>query len=385
MRIVFVGLNGVPYLGRACDPRLAAIANLLAEDAEVCILNRYSSLKKTTIKDIHLRYNVRMKEIIRQRNTGRIGTSLLFIFSLFMEPFALFRMRMESKIDYLHLYTGHYIDFVIYWLLSRLIGAKIVYEYVEYRLDKDKKRSLYHRWNSKLCDRYGAHLWDGCIAISNFLEQKAKKVNPHLPVIKVTPLCDFTIFETNNNGINTTEPYLMYCGHANYFEVIKIIIDAYHQSVIHQTKKLLLVLGGGEQQIDRVRNYAPDCIIKSRLPYTELIAHYKNAYALMIPLRNTIEDSARFPNKICEYTAAKGLIVTTNFGEIPYYFKDGDNAVVALDCTSEAIAAKFDEIELGKYDIESIKRKSEETGRAFFNTKAYQEVLLTFLRNIITA
>lgn len=383
MRIIFVGLCGVPHAGRACDPRLAAIASLLAKDADVSILNRYSSVQKMLVKDVTLSSDVVCKEIISPHNTGRLISVILFVVSVLIEPFILLQMRCKKRIDVLHVYSGHYVDFLIYYCISRLIGAKVVYEYVEYRLDKDKKRSLYHRWNSKLCDRYGAHLWDGCIAISNFLEQKAKEVNPHLPVIKVTPLCDSTIFEANHNDIDLKEPYVMFCGNASYFEVIKLIIDAYHMSAICQTKKLLLVLGGGERQINRVISYAPDCIIKSRLPYVELISYYKHAYALLIPLRNTIEDIARFPNKICEYTAARGLIVTTNFGEIPYYFKDEDNAIVTNDCTSEAIAGKLDEIESGMYDIESIRKRSKETGLSFFDIKAYQKVLPTFFHNIL--
>ena len=71
----------------------------------------------------------------------------------------------------------------------------------------------------------------------------------------------------------------------------------------------------------------------------------------MIPLKNTIEDIARFPNKISEYTAAHGLIVTTNFGEVPYYFKDGDNAIVANECSVSSISHKLDELVAGCYSM----------------------------------
>lgn len=384
MHIVFVGIGGVPHLGRACDPRLTAIANLLDKDAGICILNRYSSLRKRQVEDITLSPTVDCREIIRSRKTGKVMSAILFALSVFFEPFVLLLMEYKKHIDILHVYSGHYIDFLLYYCVSRLIGAKVVYEYVEYRLDKNKDRTLYHQWNSKLCDYYGAYLWDGCIAISNFLERKAKEVNPCLPIIKVTPLCDFTLFEMNHNSVNFKEPYLMFCGHASYFEVVKLIVDAYRQSVIYQTKRCLLILSGGEDQISRIKDYAPDCVIKSRLPYAELISYYKYAYALMIPLRNTLEDCARFPNKICEYTAAGGLIVTTNFGEIPYYFKDGDNAVVAQDCTSAAIAGKLDEIESGKYDIDRTKKRSKETGNSFFSIEAYQKVLPAFFQSLLT-
>ena len=64
MNIVFVGLQGVPYFGRACDPRLANTANLLAVDGDVAIVNRYSSLMHKTMEGIKLAENVKQVEVL---------------------------------------------------------------------------------------------------------------------------------------------------------------------------------------------------------------------------------------------------------------------------------------------------------------------------------
>lgn len=382
MNIVFVGLQGVPYFGRACDPRLANTANVLAENADVAIVNRYSSLKHKTMPGIKLADNVICVEILKRRNTSSISTILLFVLSILCEPFSLWKIHREKKIDFLHIYSGHYFDFVLYWIFARLIGAKTVYEYVEYRTEKLERPNLYHRINNRLCDFHGAKLWDACIAISNFLEQKAKEVNPQLPVIKVTPLCDFELFEANNKEIDVAGDYVMFCGHAGYFDVVKFIIDSYNTSRICKSKKLVLVLGGNEEQVQRVKNYEKNCIIKSRIPYDDLIALYKHAFALMIPLRDTIEDIARFPNKVCEYTAAHGLIVTTINGEMKYYFKNGENAIVANECTVSAIAKRLDEIEEGVYDINSIRENCYKTGVNNFSIDAYRSSIYIFLSDI---
>ncbi|MCI6804702.1 MAG: glycosyltransferase, partial [Prevotella sp.] len=242
--------------------------------------------------------------------------------------------------------------------------------------------NLYHRINNRLCDFHGAKIWDSCIAISNFLEQKAKEVRKDIPVIKVTPLCDFDLFAANNDEVDVKEPYLMFCGSAGYFDVVKFIIDSYNRSAIMNSKKLLLVLSGSETQLDRVREYEANAIIRTKLPYNMLVAYYKHAYGLMIPLRNTTEDIARFPNKVCEYTAAKGLIITTCYGEMPYYFKNGENAIVADDCTVEAIAKRLDEIEKGIYDIARIKENAYQTGMDNFSIHAYRHNLINFLEEL---
>lgn len=381
MNIVFVGLQGVPYFGRACDPRLANTANLLAEDGDVAIVNRYSSLKHKTMPGIKLAEEARCVEILKRRNTGGVSTILFFVLSIFCEPFVLWNIHREKKIDFLHIYSGHYFDFVIYRIIAKLIGAKIVYEYVEYRSGKPS-RGLYHKINNYLCDFHGAKLWDACIVISNFLKDKALMVNPKLPVIKVTPIGDFNLFESNKKNIDIEDEYIMFCGHAVYYDVVKLIIDSFRASQIRQTKKLLLVLGGSQSQVQRVKEYGKECIIKSKLPYDELIAFYKHAFALMIPLRNTIEDTARFPNKICEYTAAHGLIITTANGEMNYYFKNGDNAIVAEECSVPAIAQRLNEIEYGKYDLDKIRDNSYKTGIENFSIEAYREKIYNFLEEI---
>lgn len=378
MKIVFVGLSGVPYSGRACDSRLANIANLLSENATVEIFNRYSSQKKEALSGIKLSDKVVSVELIKSRMTKGLSTLLLYILSLLKEPFFIIKSHQKEKIDWLHLYTGHYIDFVVYRFISRIIGAKIVYEYVEYRSEKPAK-GIYHRVNNWLCDFHGAKIWDACIVISNYLSDRALQVNQNLPIIKVTPIGDFELFDSIGNDVDIAEEYIMFCGHAGYFDVVKLIIDSYCCSQIRHAMKLLLVLGGNEQQIDKVKEYYPDAIVKSKLSYQKLIAYYKHAYILMIPLRDSIEDIARFPNKICEYTAAHGFIVTTNNGEMKYYFKNGVNAIVADDCTVEAIAGRLDEIVNGVYDISSIKECSYNTGIKNFSKDYYRTILYQFL------
>lgn len=378
MKIVFVGLAGVPYLGRACDSRLANTANMLAENAEVAILNRYSSSNVKTLDGINLSDNILLKEVLKRRKTSGFFTALLFLVSIIIEPFIILRENNRRHIDWLHVYSGHYADFLFYYILARLIGAKVVYEYVEYRSEKPAK-GLYHRVNNWLCDFHGAKIWDACIVISNYLSDCARHVNKKLPVIKVTPIGDFDFFDRINKNIDISDEYIMFCGHAGYFDVVKLIIDSYRNSQIRHTKKLLLVLGGNDRQINKIREYYPDAIVKTKLPYEELIAYYKHAYALMIPLRDTIEDIARFPNKICEYTAAHGLIVTTNNGEMKYYFRNGVNAIVANDCTIESIAERLDEIDNGVYDISTIKSCSYKTGMENFSIDYYRTTLYQFL------
>ena len=104
--------------------------------------------------------------------------------------------------------------------------------------------------------------------------------------------------------------------------------------------------------------------------------------ALFIPLRNTVQDIARFPNKICEYAACSGVIVTTNYGEIPYYFKDKINAVIAEDFTAESIAKQLDWLYNNPSALPSIKKESYLLGRNVFDIISYRETMEKYINEI---
>ena len=125
----------------------------------------------------------------------------------------------------------------------------------------------------------------------------------------------------------------------------------------------------------------PDVIIKSDLPYNELIQHYKGASALLIPLRNTIRDIARFPNKVCEYCASESVVITTGYGEMVYLFKDGQNAFVANDFTVEEFSSALNRF--GKNnDQRQVGRESYQLGLKKFNIDSYVDETKQFIESL---
>lgn len=381
MNVIFVGLPGVPKRSRACDIRLTFFANLLVKRNAVTILNRYASSRSLKIKDTQLVEKVNVEEIIKPRNTGRFVTAILYILSVLYEPIKIIFLNKKHKIDVVHVYSGHYIDFLLYRIISRVIGAKVIYQYVEYRT-AFKPRGLYHKINSRLCDRYGMRLFDGVLPISNYLEEKAKEAAPQVPTLKIPPICDFGLFKNNNKTITQERPYLLFCASADYLEVIEFVVDSYRKSSISSNKDMVLVLSGNKERIEHLRKEWKDCKILTQLPYDELIAYFKHAYALFIPLRPQILDIARFPNKVCEYLASEGVIITTDVGEMSYYFKDGENAVVAKDFSIDSMLKCLNKLHNGEYDYKNIRLKGYATGKQLFDMESYAIKLQTFIRSL---
>jgi glycosyltransferase involved in cell wall biosynthesis len=174
----------------------------------------------------------------------------------------------------------------------------------------------------------------------------------------------------------------MFCGSAAYFEVVKIVVDAYNSSVISRQYSLVLIIAGNESQLKMVRDYAPNAVLMTKLPYEELVRAYNRAKVLLIPLRDSIKDISRFPNKVCEYAASKSVIVTTKYGEPAHFFEDKKSALIADDYSSTAIAEQLDWIATHPSEIESIVMAGYNVGLMNFELSAHKSRCKSFIESL---
>ena len=124
-------------------------------------------------------------------------------------------------------------------------------------------------------------------------------------------------------------------------------------------------------------------IVLTGLPYEDLVKLYLGAKALLIPLRNSTEDIARFPNKICEYTASRGLVITTNYGEVKNYFNDNYNALIADEFSVNSYSGKLNQLyEINDTQLEVMRNRSYEVCRKNFDIEVYKDELHSFLLKI---
>ena len=380
MNIVFVGIAGVFKQNRALDSRLRYFAQLLAMDNSITVINRYSSLLSLT-DPLNVPQGVDYYDIIKPRNSGHLSSKFLMLLSILIEPFVLLYINKKKRIDIIHIYTEHFYNILFYRLFSRIISTRIVCQYVEYS-SFFKHKNLFTKINCILYDKYMAKLSDGVIPISVFLNNKIKEVNPRARTLIVKPLCDFTYFE-HVSIKHLSKPYLLYCGSVAYYDAIELISKSFNNSLISEAKEMVFVLSGNKDKIELFKKNHPNYLVLSNLDYDELISYYKGAYALLIPLQNKITDIARFPNKVGEYLAAKGLVITTDVGEMSYLFKDGINAIMAHDFDTNQFATVLNKLETGEYNLELIIHNAYQLGLQQFDLKSYRTRLNEFLRALL--
>ena len=370
MNIYFVGLSDVPYKKRAIDIRLLSFAKLFNSlGNSVRIVNRLSSIDKC---DMYIPSEIDIKYVCKYRSR------LSFLLSIIKEPFFLLKENRKQKIDIIHVASGHYFDLLIYKSIAKITNSKLIYHYCEYR-SAFVNQNIYHRINGKLMNTKGPKLWDGAICISHFLEDKAKEYNGNIKTIIVPPICDFNDF-VNIKPHNSNKKYILFCGSVGFKDTIDLINDAYQKSKISCNHDLYFVLSGNDEKISLVKSKSNENTkFYKNLEYNQLISLFKGATALLIPLRNTVQDIARFPNKICEYVAANGLVVTTHNGEMPYYFIDKKSGLLAKKFEVESYKDSLDWLNDNVNNIDKIKEESYKNGFQYFNINSYKNKIDNFL------
>lgn len=210
-----------------------------------------------------------------------------------------------------------------------------------------KRATLFHEWptgcakgKSKL--RYieaylREHLFgyflDYIFPIGHLLESKARKFKKTMMLLPI-----LGEFDAPCGGKKITPNSFTYCCSAPYLMRCSIIIDAFKDIVNkHNNSILNLVLIGTKDQLAEIAilikekyNLENSVRIYNQIPYSQLYDLYLSSLALFIPLDpNNLQDSARFSQKIAEYLSTSRPIITNNVGEIPYYFTNKKNAMIA--------------------------------------------------------
>ncbi|MEP7108286.1 MAG: glycosyltransferase [Ferruginibacter sp.] len=285
--------------------------------------------------------------------------------------------------------TSSFTELLYYRLVSWLMGFKLVFQYVEYR-SSIRVASPARRISNYLFDSYCSYFADGAIVISEFLRNVILKRNSKLPVVKLPAICNFNEF-TSIPALDTPYPYFLYCGTAEYLPVITFILELYEKIREKNLYNgyLKLVVGANNPQslvliremIDKCK-YGNNIILLSGIPYTQLIASYKSADLLLIPLRNTLQDLARFPHKISEYTASKRPLISTNIGEPQYYFKNGTSAILAEAYTIDSYIESLAKILPDMGSLDKIGYNGYEVGINNFHYQSNIEALRIFFEKL---
>ena len=99
---------------------------------------------------------------------------------------------------------------------------------------------------------------------------------------------------------------------------------------------------------------------------------------MLIPLNFDQRDKARFPHKLGEYCAAGKPIITSNWGEIPNYFRHNENAILLSSADPAELGQRMTELESNSELALSLGNNAYKTAVDRFSYDIFGEKILRF-------
>lgn len=385
--IVFCGYNVFP-LGYAQTQRLLLIAKgLKGTGVKVQVLCRYGTYD-SSIAAVEAKGDFEGVPYLYcsgspYRNSNFVLRNGKKLLGLIREFSFLLLKRIQGELDYIFVCTNSFPNVLYYSFISRLLLTKSVIDNTEYWSAIDRHR---FKLLDKLYDKYSPLLCNRIICISDFLYRHSLKSKGSNQVLKIPAIVDFSKFE-EYPAIENHNKFMMFCGSLVYFEVIDFVISSFENMEMDSVGLVLVASNGNHADFlklqTRLANSSKRDLItfESDISYERLVGLYKSSLALLIPMRNTMEDIARFPHKLGEYTAAKGVIITNDEGEIPNYFYDMDNALVCKNFSVQEYSSKMEYAVKYMSELSFMRARAYKTGMLNFDYRVLGEQIGEFLFN----
>ena len=374
--LAFCGYNVFP-LGYAQTQRLLLIAKGLNEqNCSITVLCTYGTYAETKSniksKGQYEGVNYIYCSGLSYRPNSFILRNFKKAFGFLFEFLFLFKYRISGKLNYIYISTNYFSNILYYSIISKVLFVPSVIDNTEFWSASKKKN---FGIGAKLYDYLSPLLFNKVICISDYLYNHTMKTKNISNVVKIPAIVDFSKFDISKKNIADDKKTILFCGSVTYYPIIDFTISAYELANVNSTKLIIVASNGRESDFKKLNeriNISPKAKfiqLKSDIEYNDLIRLYINSCALLIPLRPTVQDIARFPHKLGEYTASKSIIITTKNGEIPNYFEDMKNALVSDEYNTIQYGAKI-EYAVNNYNLlNDMREASYQTGLKYFDYK----------------
>ncbi len=383
-KIFILGTTGFPF-GTARVEKLKLIGKSLVNEGKevIFICNEWSNFldNHLAVKGIHdgINYIYTSGIIKRPENfwmrrwfkmKGRINEIIILL-------------TQKCDVAIVSGESGIFFPLFKYWIISRIKKYPIYFPYHEDEEIMQMNKGIIKRLNLILFKYMLGKILNGIFPINDFLENRIKSKYPQLPQFKIPALVDFKKFENKKNSAKDGH-YFLFCGSIQYSDLINFIIEAFEMLNDHKYKLYIISFGDKDKELildNSIKNSTKSILIKryGYLTYENLVEMYINASAMLIPLRPSIQDIARFPHKIAEYTASERPIISTKIGIIPEYFENYKSALIAEKYEVGLFAELMQFVVDSPEQANDIGKRGYLVGREYFNYSDYGERLLKFL------
>ena len=193
----------------------------------------------------------------------------------------------------------------------------------------------------------------------------------------INMIVDFKRFDGLKRDIDI-EKYIAYCGElSNNKDGVDELIKSFAIVARRHNDVKLYIIGKDPSSKDEMENFMliDRLGIKERVVFTGMVPAanvpklLKNAQVLVLDRPDSLQAQYGFPTKLGEYLLSENPVVLTKVGDIPLFFKDGENAILAEQRNSEEFADKICWALENFAEASRIGYRGSKTARIHFNSR----------------
>lgn len=243
---------------------------------------------------------------------------------LFGETYLIIRYCLSNRVACIFVSTNYFHNLLFYKILSILLGVPIINDVVE-RRSACNAFNYYDRISDILYDKLVVKCSTALIFISHRLRdeigcntKKFSLVVPALYHFQSTTITRRVHQSSNIVKQLGSKPYFLICAGIGYFDLLKFTIESFE--MLKNSSIMLIIIttkGGKFTQLESIaQNSCADVRIIVDLSEEDLHTYYSSSRALLAPLRQSVQDLSRFPQKIAEYASTGKPIVTSRHPDV---------------------------------------------------------------------
>lgn len=288
------------------------------------------------------------------KSNKNINTIITSIMGIIVPP--IYIMKNYKYVDSTITFQNNFLESVLIVIICKIFRISIIhlqvdyYDWLFFKGSNNNWQKVIKYFNHSLRYNFLNKFNDGAIVMSSFLYNHFVKIGVNkAKVYLLTHLTDLKNFTLAQNSPILTKDKITFgvVGSLNEANGINDLLVAFEMvSKKHDNIKLLLI-GGFEDEIIYCKDLVNKLGIQARVIFTGSIQYIKLSETLaacdvfVLPRPDTIYSIAGFPTKVGEYLACKRPLIITNYGDIPLYFKDKYNALLANPSDPHSLASKM--------------------------------------------
>lgn len=305
---------------------------------------------------------------------GHLLSRVLFVLKLFV-------MSFRREYDWLILYSVN-IETIIVAIAARLTGRKVASHYADlpWRQSRPTLRDRIRYWSTSRAEIWGARLSTLVFPISTYFERRLEQIAPHTPRLLLPASVDTVLFGSGDGSKYRTRPELaghklvVYAGTFWVVEGLANLVAAMAQ-VTRRIPDARLVIAGGASVADSddvealaaQHGIRDKTVLLGQLDLADVVDLLAAADVLVVSKINHLANRVAMPIKIVEYLSAGKPIVASNIGDIGYYLRDREHAILVEPGDVQALADGICEVLQDAELAEHLAKQGQQLARDTFD------------------